>query len=246
MGWFSSVCSFVSSVASGISSAISSIGSAIGSGLSAVVGGIATAIERGAGWLGGVVGNFAKGILDALHITRPEEQVEDFGERVLQGAERGIKLESSQDFEDYLSKLRSFELDPDKSERRMQSEKLAAAMSVGTVAVERRFDLPQDMAAQVWLLPLVNRELFTPERVTQWLAARQVGQLLFDYLEGKLSPDAGVDLAKQLHGMEQRLNPAADLQELRQRLQGARHEFQALQQDFDNALKRLNPEATQP
>ncbi len=234
MGLFS----FLASVGGAIATAVSSIGSAIGRGVSAVVGTIATAIEKGASWLGGVMGAFAKGLLDAMGVTRPEESVEDFGERVLQARERGIELDRAEDFDAYVEALRGFELDPERAARRNPAEQLAAAMAVGTVAVERRYGLGEDTAAALWLLPVLDRDYFTPERVRTLLESGRGIVDLVDYLRGRTTPDVALALARDLAAMDPA--PGGDgLGDVRERLLRAKQTLAAMEADFDAVVERL-------
>lgn len=233
------VTSIASAAVSAVSSTVSAIGSAISSGLSTIVATISTSIGSLASGVGQVLGGFVKGLLDALGVTHPKEPVEDFGDRILQAREHGIKLETSEEFEAYMEKLRSFEPDPEKSKSYSPQEKLSAAMTIGAVAIGHKFDLDQEDAAKVWLLPLAAPAFFNPERV---LRVATEGRLLdvLDYLEGKLTPDEGLALARQLYASEQRLNPASEMDALRRELREAREVFVELNRDPEQTLRALD------
>ena len=186
MGFFSSVGSFFSGVGSAISSAVSSIGSALSSfagGIAAVIGTISNALPA----LGEALGKFAAAFLQGLGILKPNENVEDMGERALQAAEKGITMDKFDNFDTYLEKLRDFEIDPEKAEKRSSAEKLVAGLGVGTVGVERKFNAEPGSLNGMWLLPLTNGEYFTPDRMQNLLQAGRLTGDIFAYLEKRLT-----------------------------------------------------------
>lgn len=242
------------SIGSAISSGLSAVGGWISSGVSAisnVVGGIGRAISAGVKTVVGIVGaigeklvecapkvaNFVGGLLRAVGIMQPTEKTEEFGERILQAQERGIRLERAEEFDAYLEKLRSFELDPEKAKTRPQSHQLAAAMSVGAVGLGKRFDVNPEVAAFTYILPIVDKSgrFFTPERVQAFLSTRGLIHDISDYLEGRLSPDQALSMAKQIHELERRFDPTAELAALREELAKSREEYEALRAKLEES-----------
>lgn len=180
------ICSFVSSVGSAISTAVSGIGSALSSFASTigpVLGNIIDALKP----IAEAIGNFANTFLQALGILKPDEQVEDLGERALQAAEADVILDRFDDFDSYMDALRKFELDPEVAAKRNPAEKLVAGLAVGTIGVEDKFDAERGSLNGLWLLPIANPDYFTPERMQNLVAAGRLGADVYDYLEQRLS-----------------------------------------------------------
>ncbi|BBU04604.1 hypothetical protein Q7I35_09920 [Aeromonas allosaccharophila] len=186
MGLMSFVCGAVSACVS----VVSSLGSALSSfanGISAVIGAISTALPK----LGEALGQFANALLKGLGILKPDEDIEDHGERALQAAEQGITADKFDDFDDYVAALRSFELDPDKAEKRSRAEKLSAGIGVGTVALEKKFEQEPGALNGIWLLPLSNPDYFTAARVGDLVSEGKFSGDIFAYLERRLSVGDG-------------------------------------------------------
>ena len=57
-----------------------------------------------------------------------EEKVRERGERVLQAAERGIKRENFENFDDFEKALNGFELDEEKMKKRTKDEQIGAGL----------------------------------------------------------------------------------------------------------------------
>lgn len=225
--------SWISAAASVISTVVSGIGRAISDGVKTVVSTVGTIIEKLPEYAPKVA-NFVSTLLQAINITRPNETAQEFGERVLQAQERGYRLDSAEKFDEYMEKLRSFELDPEKAKSRPEGQQLAAAMSVGAVGLGRRFDLAPETVALIYLLPLANDRFFTPERVQAMLAARGMIRDISDYLEGRLSPDESVNLSRRVLELEHRINPAAELAALRADLQESRRAYEGLREKIES------------
>lgn len=201
MGWFSSACSFVSSCVSSIGSAISSTVSSIGNAVSSFASSVAPAIGSILTKVPPILGpisTWANAIGLALNLLRPDEKVEDIGDRALQAAEQDIKPEKFEDFEQYIQALRNFDLNPSQSEKTTPIEKIVAGMGVTTLGMEDKFNLERGSLNGVWLLPIANADYFTPERIKGLL---ENGQRIGDvgaYLEKRLSGEEARDFRKNL------------------------------------------------
>lgn len=189
--------SAITSMASAIVSTVSSIGRAVSSfatTVAPVIGKVVDTLKPFAQ----VLGQFASSFLQALGVIPPHQKVEDLGERALQGAEQGITLDRFENFDEYMEALRDFDLDEDVSDKRSQAEKLVAGLAVGTVAVEKKYDLTQGSLNGMWLLPLTNPTYFTPERMQALVASGRLGGDVFAYLENRLSAGQARDFEKKL------------------------------------------------
>jgi len=181
----SAIGSFISGVGSAISTAIGALGSALSTfatGIGAVLGTIIDALPD----LGKALGQFASNLLQALGILKPDERIEDLGERALQMAEKGKTIDDFDDFDAYIEALRNFEIDPEKAKQRNFAEKLTAGLGIGTIAVERKFNVEPGASEGLWLLPIVNPTYFTPERVQNIITTGQFVGDVWAYLDKRL------------------------------------------------------------
>ncbi|MDY6294970.1 MAG: hypothetical protein SPL45_01550, partial [Schwartzia succinivorans] len=64
------------------------------------------------------------GILKGLGLIKPEEDVEDLGDKALQAEEEGITPEKYDSYEEYLKAVEEFEIDPEKSKEIDEGKKL--------------------------------------------------------------------------------------------------------------------------
>ncbi|WP_079226565.1 hypothetical protein [Pseudomonas putida] len=193
---FSVVSNIGSAIASGIST-ISKIGSAVSSfatTIAPVVANVFDAIKP----IAAVVSKIANGLLQALGIIKPQDEVADLGERAMQAAEQDITLDKFEDFEDYLDALRNFELDPEVSEKRSDAVKLVAGLSIGTVGLENKFNLERGSLNDIWLLPISNPTYFTPERMQSLIVGGRLSGNVLAYLENRLSGGDARSFEKKL------------------------------------------------
>lgn len=195
------VWGFVGSICSSIGSAFSSACSALGSALSSFATSIASTLGSVISSLGPVaeaLGKFANAFLQGMGILRPNETTEDMGDRALQAAEKGITPEKFQNFEAYMSELRNFDIDPERSIKRSSAEKLVAGIGIGTVGMEDKFNLDRGSLNSMWLLPITNADYFTPARMETLLTSGRLGGDVFAYLEKRLSGSENQAFEKQL------------------------------------------------
>src|SRR5690606_34040854 len=108
-------------------------------------------------------------------------------ERVLQAAAQGVTLEGSDNFDDYLEKLRSVELDPDVSQKRTSQERLMARLTLFTMGTERTFNAEHGSLHRPWLLPITHHQHFTAKRMQGLVAALQLVCDVLAYLNKNLS-----------------------------------------------------------
>lgn len=179
MGFFSSICGAISSAVSTIGSAVSSFASGVGT----VIGKIAATVAP----IAESLGRFASVFLQILGILKPDEKVEEMGERALQAAEKGTTIDQFDDFDSYMEALRDFPLDPEVAAKRTAAEKLVAGIGVCTVAMERKFDAAPGSFQGLWLLPIANPTYFTPERMQTIVSTGKFSGDVFAYLEKRLS-----------------------------------------------------------
>lgn len=186
MGFFSFVSSCVSSIGSAISSAVGNIGSALSS-FASTIGPVLASVVNALTPVAEAIGKFANAFLQGLGIIKPNETVEELGDRALQAAKKeGITPDKFENFDGYMDALRKFELDPEVSSKRSSAEKMVAGMGIGTVGVEDKFGAERGSLNSMWLLPMTNPTYFTPERMQTLASGGRLGGDIFAYLEKKL------------------------------------------------------------
>lgn len=235
MGFWSSIGSAISSVGSAIGSACSAIGSAVSSfasSIAPVIGSIASALAPVATGLA----KFATDFLQKLGILKPEENTEDMGDRALQAADRGITIDKFENFDDYMTKLREEPLDPEKSKKYSDTEKLVAGLGVGTVGVEEKFNMERGSLNGMWLLPMANGQYFNPERMQTLVSTGRLGGDVFAYLEKRLSAGDTRSLEKRLEiNADGTSMNNAEMNTLYDALDSARESFSDMTQKAEEA-----------
>ncbi|MGV8804229.1 MAG: hypothetical protein ACWA6Y_04630 [Polaromonas sp.] len=190
--------SCVSAVGSAIASSVSTIGQALSSFSTVVAPIIATVIDT-LKPITQAIGQFANAFLQALGILKPDETVQDLGERALQAVEKGITMEKFDNFEGYMDALRKFELGPEVSAKRNPTEKIVAGLGAGTIGVENKFNAERGSLNAMWLLPMANPSYFTPERMQDLVSTGRLSGDILGYLEKKLD---GADASSLRKGLE--------------------------------------------
>ncbi len=196
MGFWSSVGSFCSGVASSIggalSSALSAISPVLGMGLEVIK----------------AVAQVAHTVLTALGIIQPEEKIDDLGDRVNQAAEAGIKPENYEKFDDYVQAIRSFDLDPEKSKKTTETEKLASGLGFASLALEDKYKgSDAGNLANIWNLVAKNPEYFSAEKIGSLLSTTQDIKSIADYFDNKLNTKDALVAEQKLFNTEKSLSP---------------------------------------
>ena len=188
MGWFSSICSSISSGIRSVCSGISSVCSSISRGISAAVdkiSGLCSSIGpalsviskivacipgcQGLAAVMGTIGRIATVIAVITGVFRQDERVEDIGERALQAEEQGITLKSCNgDFKAYMEKVRNLKLDPDKMHEK--NEQIMA----GCMVAEQGIREANPKLSTVSLYPLAMfSDLCSADRLKKWAETAQ-------------------------------------------------------------------------
>lgn len=176
---------------------------------------------------------FANALLHVLAIFKPDETVDDMGERAMQAAEDGITPDKFENFDEYMAELRSFELDPEVAEKRSTVEKITAGLGIATAGIEDKFNLATGSLNHLWLLPVSNSEYFTPDRVKSLL---ENGKLIGDisaYLEKRMSGEEASAFRKNFEFTpDGRPMNEGELGKLYDALDSSRAEWAKLQQEL--------------
>lgn len=197
------VWGIIASVCSAVVSAVSSIGPAVSAFCTSVLPKIVPALET----IGSVIRGVANTVLQILGIFKPDEDVEDMGDRAIQAGEAGIKPDKFDTFEEYMDEIRNFKLDPEKSAQMSGVEKIAAGLAIGATGLEKKFDAPEGSMGPLWLLAASNPAYFTAERLVNLVKGGDDMGTVVRFFEGKLGPADAVDTRQTLMGLERELSP---------------------------------------
>ncbi len=229
---------FWSSVGGAISSACSAVGSAI----SGVFGSVSSTFSSAMNNIGSVLST-ASTILSALSVAMPQiakiaaivdialtilnlqdknENVEEIGEKVLQGYEMDIKPADFSTYEEYITAIRNVKIDPEKSDKFNQGEKLAAGITVQSWGMEEKYG----KGSSDFLVHILNdvpkiakgEGYFTESRVQNILEKIKNISDVAKYFSNKLNPDDSNIVGKQLVAVEQELSPDKSVREIYQEL----------------------------
>lgn len=204
MVFFSAIVSAISSVASFVSTAVSSMGGAIG----AAVSSISPMLSMGISVVGKVA-NVAQVLMRVLDIFKPDEKVDDMGDRMIQGADAGIKPEGYDKFDDYITAIRNRPLDPEKSKSTALEVKQAAGITLSTMALEDKFAGTANIA-DLWMLAGRDSGYFTGDKLVKVLEGFQDIKSLVSYFDGKSSPEATKEINQKLFDIEKAASPDKD------------------------------------
>lgn len=227
MGFFSAIGSAFSSAASWVGDTIGRAASWAGRALTTVVsagGKIVSGLASTAGTLLGNLGIFRK----------DDPPVKEWGDRAMQAEDQHVFPEQFDDFEDYLDKLRNFDLDPDKTAESTDVQKTFKGLEVAGRALENRFDAPEGSMANVFVLSAANPDYFTSERFQSLLEGGVRIDDIADYFQGRLGGAESLKIEDELVHHEQMVNPGKDEQSCREEL------IQAAEKTQDKLQNILN------
>lgn len=237
MGWLSSA---VSTVSSAFSSACSAVGNAI----SNTFGNVTDTFSKTINDLGTVL-TATSAILTALSIVIPHPQLrvavkvidsalvvlgllkenettEDIGDMALQAYEADIKPADFSSYDEYISALRNFKLDPEKSEKFNFGEKVSAGITIQAWGLEEKIGQGSSDLLVYILKDAPNvikgEGYFTETRVQNIIGKIKDISDVAKYFSNKLNPDKNNDIEQELVKAEQNLNPDKSVDEIYQEL----------------------------
>lgn len=197
MGFWNPVVSVVSAVAGALVEAAEKLGPAVketvdklGPILSQMPGKIG-AVARVVTLVSQVLGMFQKG-----------DNVEDIGDRAIQGAEQGITPDGYETFDDYMDALRSVDLDPAKTERISFLDKVLAGCGVSVQGFSAKVNESPEVLQDFYMLIAKNPDFFTAERAGQYTSHfDQLGELV-DFFKGTLDAPDEISVLDRLIDIE--------------------------------------------
>ena len=134
------------------------------------------------------VANVVMNICQTLGLIKPEEKVEDLGDKAIQAEDEGIKPENYANYQDYVKAVQDFQVDPEKSKHITPEEKMAKALEVqANLLVEKA----PELGVMDYLSLIANHtDYFTPDKTTE------LGKLLLS------ESGAVTNVAEVLNGTE--------------------------------------------
>lgn len=191
MGIFSFASSVISTVCSGVGSVLGAVGNFAVS--------VGTAIGGALSTVAGVIGSVAQ----ALGAIKPEEKIDELGDRALQAADSGIQPDNFEKYDEYLDAIRSFEIDPEKSKSLSAESKQMAGLAVTAKSIEDKFDLREGTVGALSVLAAINSDYFTSERMLAWFNSDMPIEKIIDYFDSKLDAADTVEVEAELIRQDQ-------------------------------------------
>ena len=160
--------------------------------------------------------------LVVVGLLKPEETVEDIGDKVLQGYEQDIKPADFSTYNEYITAIRNVKLDPEKSKEFNFGEKITAGTTVMAWGMEEKLgqgssDLLVHIIADA---PNIAKGegYFTESRVQNILDKIKDIADVAKYFSNKLNPDDNNRVEQELVKAEQGLNPDKSVDNIYQEL----------------------------
>lgn len=225
-----------------ISGAFSSACSAVGGAISSAFGSVSSTFTNVMNNFGSVLST-ASTILSALSVAMPQlakiaaiidialtildlqdkdENIEEIGEKVLEGYALDIKPADFSGYDEYIAAIRNIKLDPEKSDKFNLGEKLVAGITVQSWGMEEKYG----KGSSDFLVHILNdapkiakgEGYFTEGRVQNILDKIKDVADVAKYFSNKLNPDDSNAVGKQLVAAEQELSPDKSKREIYQEL----------------------------
>ncbi|WP_405632163.1 hypothetical protein [Pseudoalteromonas sp. Ld20] len=213
MGFWSGLCSAVSSACSVISSAVSSIGSSIAS--------AATSIASLGISLAAKVSDAIKSVGISLGIINPEDTMEELGERAMLSDKKSEDFDSINDYIDHLRNNVVF--DKEKFDN-LDEKDLLARSSIGASITLKGINEKLDATVTTsFMAKVVSQELETDE-IIGTIKAYKEKELKLDnyelYLNDELSLDETTKHSNALVDAYQKLEPELSIEQIENKVMG--------------------------
>jgi hypothetical protein len=208
-----------------IASAVTSIGPAVAGFCSNVLPKIAPLLEKGLEILR-VVEGIANTVSQAIGIFKSNETAEIIGDRAIQAADMNITPDLFENHDEYMTALRDFELDPEKSAKLSNAQKIVSGLAVAGRGLDEKFGNPEGTTGNLWWLAAAKPEYFVADKLTQFLKTGQDIISIVDYFEGKLGGGESVEIEDTLVNLDKKMTPDAEEKSIRGRIYEAANAVQ--------------------
>jgi hypothetical protein len=206
MGIWSSISSGISSVCSGIASVCSGIGRGVGSFMTTVAPKLMTVIGTTVGKLNAVV-SVVQAVVQLYGILKPEEKVEEIGDKAIQASEEGISMDKFDNFDAYMESLRNFDVNSERSNQIDDVTKKLSGIAVVTQGLSEKLKVNDNALGNLWTLPALNAQVFTADRIKAILEGSVNLNHVVRYFEKDLTPQTALNVEKGLFDAEKKLSP---------------------------------------
>lgn len=211
----SAVGSIAGSVSSAFSAAVEKAGPMIGKAFSATV----DVLKKMPNGIGAIV-NAVESVGKIFGVFNQGENVQDMGDRVLQGADIGIVREKYDSFDAYRDDLRNIELNDEFTESTSKLEKQIAGSAFGVAGLAEKWDVEPSTVGGVLNISAMAPDFFDADRIEKYLNTVDAGSLV-NFAEGGLSPDEKQFVEDKLVSADMASMPNSSLDDVCQRLYDA-------------------------
>ena len=205
--------------------AVASIGPAVAGFCANVLPNLALYINKGLEVMK-TIAQVANAIATIMNIFKPNENVDEMGDRAMQAAEKGIVPEQFDSHQDYVDGLRSFELDPEKNKDKPM-EKIVAGLAVVSGGLDEKLDLTEGTAGQLFNLAGANPGYFTADRLAQYLKSGINIADVLAYFADQLGGAESLEVEQGLVELDKAQSPEQDDTSIRARLYEAQDSIKA-------------------
>lgn len=161
-----------------------------------------------------LAGVILQGVFKLYDVIAKDMNLDEFGDRVMQAAEAGIRMDRYGTWSEYYEAVRNFPLDPVKTEYFPPEYRMVAGISAAMVGLSEKISV--DVRELVKMPIVVGRDpdFFSAQRIEAILSSKEPG-LLFDYFRGSLGRMDDIRAEKILIDVEKRLDPGKNDDEIR-------------------------------
>ena len=211
MGFWSGVCSFVSSACSAISSAVSSIGRGVAA--------VATSIVSLGMTLAGKVGETIKGIAVSLGILKPEDKMDELGEKAMMSDKKPEDFESMNEYIDHLQN--DVKIDKEKFDKLDKAELLARS-GIGAAITLKGIEEKLETSISPEFLAAVAKQDLAADEIIQTIKTYKEKELDTDdyslYVDDEMSLDESDKHSDALVSVYQKLEPDMTIEQIEEKV----------------------------
>jgi hypothetical protein len=150
---------------------------------------------------------------EVLNILKPDEKVEELGDRALQAAEQDEKLvpENFSDYNDYLNEIRNIKLDPEKTEKNLKDgSAVLTGLATVSIGLEKVYGMREGSSVDLLKAVVADPEFFDSERLKNLVTENADFGAIVKYIDGKLGNAETDALYDKLFSIEKNNNPSAE------------------------------------
>lgn len=103
----------------------------------------------------------------ALGLIKEDEKLEDLGDKALQAEEQGITPDKFKTYEEYVTRIQNFELDPEKSKKYSTEDKMKKSMEVYSKLIAEKYPETAVDLDKLAAIEIKNPGYLTDERIKQ-------------------------------------------------------------------------------